>query len=119
MHRLEGICHLVAQSMVVIGVVIITIGVLKAILEYLKIELSRDSFHEKSLVVDAARSDLGAYLLMGLEFSVAADIILTMLEPDYQGLIILGGLIVIRTTIAYFLGKEREDIRRELKDEAL
>ena len=103
--------------MVIIGVLIIVIGVIKAAVLYLRLEFSSGGFQEKSLNLDELRSHLGAYLLMGLEFSVAADIILTMLEPDYHSLIVLGGLIVIRTVIAWFLGKEREEIRKELNEE--
>ena len=54
-----------------------------------------------------------AYLLLGLEFSVAADIIETFLAPSNEALIQLGVLILIRTVIGYFVGRERAEYRRE------
>lgn len=33
---------------------------------------------------------------------------------SFGGLIILGGLVLIRTVISYFIGRERADIAREL-----
>ncbi|MDA1086421.1 MAG: DUF1622 domain-containing protein [Verrucomicrobia bacterium] len=46
-----------------------------------------------------------------------AGIMAALLEPGYKGLIILGGLVLIRTIISYFVGRERIDIERELAAE--
>lgn len=113
------ICHVLAEAMVIIGVSIIILGALKTLLLCFKSEFSRQNHHGKSIQLDILRSHFGAYLLMGLEFSVGADIILTMLEPSKDGLLILGGLVVIRTFIAFFLERERRDIRQEIKEEHL
>jgi uncharacterized membrane protein len=43
---------------------------------------------------------------LGLEFLIAADIIRTIIRPTLEELAILGGIVVIRTVISYFLGKE-------------
>ena len=117
MHKVESLCHIIAESMVVIGVAIIVIGALKTLFQYLKLEKTKCDHAQKSFKLDQLRSHFGAYLLMGLEFSVGADIVLTMLEPSYEGLIILAGLILIRTFIAYFLERERNDIRKEIQEE--
>ena len=42
---------------------------------------------------------LGYYLLLGLEFLIAADIIDTLMKPTPQDLLVLGVIIVIRTVI--------------------
>lgn len=117
MQTVESLCHIVAQFMVMIGVAIIVVGALKTFFQYAKLECSRISHPIKSFRLDRLRSHFGAYLLMGLEFSVGADIVSTMIEPTYKGLIILGGLIVIRTFIAYFIERERKGIREEIKEE--
>ena len=44
--------------------------------------------------------------MLGLEFLIAADIIRTIVKPSLEELAILGSIVVIRTVINYFLGKE-------------
>jgi uncharacterized membrane protein len=52
------------------------------------------------------RQHLGSYLLLGLEFMIAADVIHTVLDPTMDSLIILGAIVAIRTVISYFLNLE-------------
>ena len=52
------------------------------------------------------RQVLGYYLLLGLEFLIAADIIDTLMKPTTQDLILLGAIVAIRTVISYSLNSE-------------
>lgn len=52
------------------------------------------------------RRKLGVYLLFALELLIAWDIIQTVIDPTYEILIQLGGIVLIRTVISYFLEKE-------------
>jgi len=55
------------------------------------------------------RSNLGRAILLGLEFLVAADIINTVaIEPSVQSLLILGGIVLIRTFLSFSLEVEIE-----------
>jgi uncharacterized membrane protein len=55
------------------------------------------------------RSNLGRAILLGLEFLVAADIINTVaIEPTVQSLLILGGIVLIRTFLSFSLEVEIE-----------
>ena len=54
------------------------------------------------------RQDLGYYLLLGMEFLVAADIIHTILNPSLEELAILGSIVAIRVVLSFFLQKELE-----------
>lgn len=56
---------------------------------------------------------MAMHLLFGLEVLIAADIIGTILEPNHQSLLILGGMVLIRTVIAYFLEKELQAMNNE------
>ena len=62
------------------------------------------------LGVDANRKRLrhllGYYLLLGLEFLIAADIIDTLMKPSVQDLLVLGSIIVTRTIISFSLNAE-------------
>lgn len=51
---------------------------------------------------------LGSYVLLSLEVLIASDIIETILNPPIEDILILAGVVVIRTAISYFLGKEME-----------
>ncbi|HGY2266503.1 MULTISPECIES: DUF1622 domain-containing protein [Morganella] len=55
-----------------------------------------------------ARFYFGNWLAMALEFQLAADILLTTVDPDLDSLIKLAIIAVIRTFLNYFLAKELE-----------
>lgn len=55
---------------------------------------------------EAIRHQLGSYMLLGLEFLIAADIIETVRSPDLRDIGILGAIVAIRTVISYFLNRE-------------
>ena len=50
----------------------------------------------------------GTWLLLGLEFELAADIIRTVVSPEWQDIGELGAIAVIRTFLNYFLEKDLE-----------
>lgn len=52
------------------------------------------------------RADFGTYLLLGLEFLIASDILKTVVDPTLDELAILGGVVVVRTVLSVFLNKE-------------
>ena len=60
------------------------------------------------------RHVLGYYLLLGLEFLIAADIIGTLMKPRVQDLAVLGAIVIIRTIISYSLNAELKS-ERQLK----
>ncbi len=105
MNILSTISHWIS----VLGIVIIIWGVLWVILEFLYVEYkllilkqSPKKFKNKHHM----RQHLGSYLLLGLEFMIAADIIHTVMDPTIDALIILGAIVTIRTVISYFLNLE-------------
>ncbi len=60
----------------------------------------------------AIRLVMGEKMVLGLEFFLAGDIIQTIIVPSWNSLAILGGIVVIRTVIVYFLNLE---LRKEAK----
>ena len=50
----------------------------------------------------------GSWLILALEFQLAADILATTVAPSKEELIRLAIIAVIRTFLNYFLGKELE-----------
>jgi uncharacterized membrane protein len=59
---------------------------------------------------EAIRLKLGSYLVLALEFFIAGDIIKTIITPTWEGLGILGAIVVIRTILSYFLTKDLKKI---------
>ena len=67
-------------------------------------------------VISFFRAVFGTYLLLGLEFLIASDILKTVLEPTLNELAILGGIVVLRTVLSVFLNKEIKELETENKD---
>ena len=89
-----------------IGVVVILWGVGVALFELLKVE-ARGFRGDKALDDrELLRHGLGYYLLLGLEFLVAADIVHTILTPQLKELAILGAIVAIRTVISFSINWE-------------
>ena len=94
----------------IIAIAIIVWGVILGFFEVLKNEFYRfRSKDAKIITLHQIRRTVGSYLLLGLEFLIAADIIRTIAKPTLEELAILGGIVIIRTIISYFLGKELGD----------
>lgn len=52
------------------------------------------------------RLQLGRVLALGLEFSVASDILRTAVAPNRQDILNLGAIVLLRTLLNYFLERE-------------
>jgi uncharacterized membrane protein len=58
----------------------------------------------------------GGWLVVALEFQLAADIVGTIVSPTTAHLIELGAIAVIRIFLNYFLGKELSEEHEVLKE---
>jgi uncharacterized membrane protein len=90
----------------VLGVMVIVLGVAGGLVRFVRSEFL---FVRGGNVDDdrkRLRQVLGYYLLLGLEFLIAADIIDTLMKPSAQDLIVLGAIVLIRTIINYSLNVE-------------
>lgn len=84
-----------------ISVVCVIIATIKTLL------LMLNNWYKK-IVQSGAKIRLvfGNWLATALEFQLAADILITTVEPDMESLIRLAIIAVIRTFLNYFLAKE-------------
>ena len=89
-----------------LGVLVIAFGVLCGLLRFLRSEFSAARGGNVEPGRRKLRQLLGYYLLLGLEFLIAADIIETLMKPTMQDLIVLGAIVAIRTVISYSLNSE-------------
>jgi uncharacterized membrane protein len=88
------------------GVAIIVWGVVLTVFRLLKLEILR--IKQKSIYREreTVRHQFASYLLLALEFLIAADIIATVIHPTFEEIATLASIVVIRTVISYFLEKE-------------
>ena len=62
------------------------------------------------------RHVLGVYILLGLEFMIASDIIHTFISQTREDLYTLGIIVIIRTAISFFLGREIAEAEEKEKE---
>jgi uncharacterized membrane protein len=106
MNRPMEYLHHATFGVSVLGVLVILIGALCGVARFLRSEVSALRGANVEGERRKLRQMLGYYLLLGLEFLIAADIIDTLTIPTTQDLIALGGMVAIRTVISYSLNSE-------------
>ncbi|MBX3193390.1 MAG: DUF1622 domain-containing protein [Labilithrix sp.] len=89
-----------------IAVTVVVFGSLASIVTLLR----RASGERGALLVRHARLRLGRWLVLGLEFQLAADVIRTAIAPSWQELGQLAAVATIRTALNYFLERDLADI---------
>ncbi|BDS13552.1 DUF1622 domain-containing protein [Aureispira anguillae] len=94
-----------------VGIAILIVGFVKGILVFLKWEL--DNLRGGDIYDDilALRSTLGWYIILSLDFLIISDILHSVIKPEFNDLINLGIIVVLRTSIGYFLGRELMELR--------
>jgi len=88
----------VAAALVIGGAILRGIGA------YLRQVFSRSKQHLDS--TEVIRLQLGRVLTLGLEFTVASDILRTAVAPTRQDILNLAAIVLLRTLLNYFLEQE-------------
>ena len=107
--------RLLAVVISVTSLLIVTYGALIGIISFLKYEIRRFTGGYSITNIRKLRATFGTYLLLGLEFLIASDILKTVLEPTLNELALLGGIVVLRTILSVFLNKEIKELESEEK----
>ncbi len=115
LHRGADALALVAEAM---GVAIVAIGLLRALVRYLRDLLAR----AQAFPSEGVRLTLGRSLALALEFLLAADILRTAVDPSWEELGRLAAIAAIRTALNFFLqheiAREERDLRESGRREA-
>ena len=90
----------------IVGILVITWGVMLTLVRLVVLEARRIKGVNICGPRDMLRHHLGSYLLLGLEFLIAADVVHTIARPSLEELAILGGIVAIRTVLSFFLNRE-------------
>ncbi|MBP1040299.1 DUF1622 domain-containing protein [Vagococcus sp. BWB3-3] len=92
-----------------ISIMILVFGVAKAVWDFIRNEGRGLPRLETAKHNNIIKNYLGTYILLGLEILIAADIIESIMNPTLEDILVLAAVVVIRTIISYFLGKEIEN----------
>lgn len=105
-HQLAELLEVLAIGIDLIGVAIIIFGFNVALIKLVGAVRMGAGLAKPMGQIGDVRRMLGAYILTGIEFMIASDIIHTVITREFTDLLFVGLLVVIRTAISFFLGKE-------------
>ena len=105
----------IALALEAVSVLMISIGALLA-LSQIVIPLLRNAATQG--IRRAAWLSLARWLLLGLEFMLAADIVRTAIAPNWNDIGMLASIAVIRTFLNYFLERDLSEVRERQHEKA-
>jgi uncharacterized membrane protein len=88
------------------AVIVVTFGSLEAFIKIVRIGVTPTATHGER---KAIWRRFGMWLLLGLEFELAADIVGSVVSPTWQDIGELGAIAVVRTFLNYFLERDLEN----------
>jgi len=88
------------------AVIVVSYGALESFVKLLWIIVTPKATHGER---KALWRRFGMWLLLGLEFELAADIIGSVISPTWKEIAELGAIAVIRTFLNYFLERDLEE----------
>ncbi|RLA63902.1 MAG: hypothetical protein DRQ88_01300 [Epsilonproteobacteria bacterium] len=94
-----------------VGIAIILVGFFISLIQWLITFIKNMEGPDFYQYTQKIRGKLGLYLMLGLEFMIASDIISTAVAPTQENLILVGSLVLIRIAIGYFLGRELKELK--------
>ena len=109
MEIIKNILSVVAEIIDLIGILILLFGFTKVLFKYIRAEF-KNILNTPIRLLQQIRCEIGIYILLALDFLIASDIISTVTDLSQEQLIELSVMILLRTAIGFFLGKEVDEI---------
>jgi uncharacterized membrane protein len=114
-HDVADAVDFLVQVVEAAGAAIIFAGAVSAFARFVRVAFRREGMAPFAQV----RLDLGRFLVLGLEFQLAADILRTAVAPNFTSLAQLAAIAAIRTALNFFLGREiKEELELVRADQA-
>ncbi|MBL7791988.1 MAG: DUF1622 domain-containing protein [Saprospiraceae bacterium] len=113
MNKLSILLEQIAQVIELLSTGILLWGFVKAMGYFLKTEWNIYRKTTTLSQLSSLRRQLGLYILLGLDFYIVSDIIRSMVHPDLNELLSLAVIVLLRTTIGFFLGREVAEIGQD------
>lgn len=105
----DVILIIISSAITAIGILVIVIGSLVALYEFLVI-VFKEGWSGR--VFNEVRLDYAHYLILGLDFFIAKDLVDIIVGPGFKTLLNLLLIIVIRSFLSYFLHKDIINIQQ-------
>lgn len=100
MFFLDQFLLIARETISLMGVLVIIAGALRSVYQILY------QLTQRTFLPNVIRYEFGISVILGLEFMVGADIIGSLIQPDYYNLGMLAIIVLIRTVLSYFLNME-------------
>lgn len=117
MHVIDTILEGLEAVIDLVGVGVIAWGFVMAMMQLISME--RHKIQGKTIIVEflKLRCNLASYILLGMEFLIASDIIgsITRKEASLEDLLGLALIVLMRTVISYSLSKEMERVHKDMR----
>ncbi|WP_196053522.1 DUF1622 domain-containing protein [Paracoccus lichenicola] len=95
------------------AIAILLLGLLQFARAFASGEILERDAHKRGHQLNLGRLTLGRHILAGLEVLIVADLIRTMLHLTMDNILLLGGLVAIRSLISFFLERELSRLGRD------
>ena len=124
---LVSVLEWLSLAISVFGIALLILGVGRGALGWVRTELDREPWERRVTTIRKLRCMVGVHILYGLELMIVADIIDSFVavvgaeavggsffhSEVFYSLVQLAILVLIRTVIDYFLGKEISGLRAD------
>jgi uncharacterized membrane protein len=117
-HLVDSTLELLLPVLKAVGAFVILWGVFCAAVRLVVMEIKLLRGREYQQDAALIRQHLGYYLLLGLSFIIALDVVETLLHPSWEELGILAGLVILRTVMGFGLQMEMREIKQELEEQS-
>ena len=117
MHQVHAIMEGLAVVIDLTGALIMLWAFVTAVITVGGSIFKRSEPQSRFHVIRVARCDLGTKLVFALELMIVSDLLQTIISRNLDDLFFLGGLVIIRTAISYFLSREIQEVHAELARE--
>ncbi|GAA2311214.1 DUF1622 domain-containing protein [Streptomyces kunmingensis] len=112
---LHDVIGLLVRLVEAAGALIIFIGAARAFVQFLRVLRAGMRGRGKVAEFNRIRLGLGRFLVLGLEFQLAGDVLRTAVAPSFAEVGQLAAIAGIRTALNYFLGREIAQERAEIE----
>ncbi|HVF05304.1 MAG TPA: DUF1622 domain-containing protein [Frankiaceae bacterium] len=104
----EWVLHLV-HFVEAAGAIVVFVGTAIAFVRFVSVGLRE----RLGATFAEVRADLGHFLLLGLDFQLASDVLRTAIAPTLRQIAELAAVAAIRTALNFFLTREIRDAEKE------
>jgi len=111
---IDQVAELVATAIEVVMLLVIVIGSVRAIAQVAGKLVARQAL---APAVRQIWLHYAAWILLALEFALAADIIRTIVGPDWDEIGQLAAIAAIRIALSYFLGRDIEEVEHSEEEQ--